>query len=117
MKSINYYGTILTDKYYFLPEPGDHLSLPLIKTPVVISDKSVIVNWTFSTQRDAFIESCGCPKCKSDTLASTLSPAKPTVTNWRCVICGYDWKAYRGICIKPQAISQGQQLAQLVLFG
>lgn len=81
-KKMNYYGTILTDKFYLLPEPGDHLALPLIKTPVVISDKSEIIDWTFATQRDAFVESCGCIKCGSDTLCSTLSFDKPTITNW-----------------------------------
>jgi len=106
-KKINYYGTVLTDKYYILPG-SDDLSLPVIKTPVVICDESEIVDWTFSTQRDAYIESRGCVKCGSDTLTSTLS-TKLTIAHWRCVICGHCWETYRGIFIKPKP-------KQMVLF-
>lgn len=112
MKKINWHGVILTEKYYTIPDQSDGLELPLIKTPVEISDPCEIVDWTFSTQEDAKVHEAGCPKCESDTITATISQQIRGISFWRCVICGYSWETHRGIFI----IAKKPEPTQLMLF-
>jgi hypothetical protein len=93
MKKINWYGDILTEKYFILPDK-DSLDLPIIKTPCYLNHPDEIP-LTFCTQEDAKIKEC--PKCGGDVISATLTPPKMDVSHWYCLLCGHHWNTARGI--------------------
>lgn len=106
MKSINWHGTILTDEYYILPNrDSERLELPLIKTPIEITDRRKIVDWTFATLEDAKVHEAGCPKCGDHTIMSSIGvDGNYCVSHWMCHICYHRWDTDRGITIKPAPV-------------
>jgi hypothetical protein len=102
---INWYGDILTDKYYILPRENS-CDMPIIKTPCYLNNSDEI-DLTFATQEDAKVKEC--PRCGGDVINASSTPPKMDVSHWFC-LCGYRWDTPRGIFYNPPSI-------QLSLFA
>lgn len=98
---MNRYGEELPPRYYTQPDP-DGLEMPLIKTPVYLTDKREIINFTYCTQEDA---RQACPQCESisPTIWATLDPGEDCLyVHWVCMKCNHRWSTHRGIFIQQK---------------
>lgn len=94
MRTMNYYGTTLSEKYYILP--ADDRALPMIKTPCLVRPGEI--DLTFCTQEDAKVKVCH--ECGCDFIFATIG-GNMTVSHWVC-LRGHRWDTERGITIISQ---------------
>lgn len=95
MRTMNWHGTVLSEKHYILPA-DKYSALPIIKTPCFVRRGEI--DLTFCTQEDAKVKVC--PECGCGTIFATIG-GNMTVSHWRC-LRGHEWDTERGITIISQ---------------